>query len=122
LTPQPQDRNLASAAPMLTKERGHLDWRLSAAQLHCLIRGLDPWPSAYGFIEGKRYRFFNPEIVTVRSSEAAGTICRTDHQGLLVATGEDCLLIRDIQPEGKKRMEVATCLRGARIAPGTPIT
>ena len=64
LTPQPQDHALASAAPMLTKEMGHLDWSLPAARLHCLIRGLDPWPSAYGFIEGKRYRFFNPEIVT----------------------------------------------------------
>ena len=122
LVPQRQDHNLASAAPMLTKEMGHLDWSLPAARLHCLIRGLDPWPSAYGFVEGKRYRFFNPEIVTVCSSEPAGIICRADHQGLLVATGDDCLLIRDIQPEGKKRMEVATCLRGARIAPGTPIT
>jgi methionyl-tRNA formyltransferase len=121
LTPQPQDHALASAAPMLTKEMGHLDWSLSAARLHCLIRGLDPWPSAYGFIEGKRYRFFNPEILPIRSSALPGTLCRVDNQGLLIATGEDSLLIREIQPEGKKRMEVATCLRGARLAPGTPI-
>ena len=122
LTPQPQNHALASAAPMLTKEMGHLDWSLPAARLHCLIRGLDPWPSAYGFIEGKRYRFFNPEIVPIRSSALPGTLCRVDNQGLLIATGEDCLLIREIQPEGKKRMEVATCLRGAHITPGTPIT
>jgi methionyl-tRNA formyltransferase len=42
--------------------------------------------------------------------------------GLLVATGEDCLLIGEIQPEGKKRMEVATCLRGTTIAPLTRIS
>ncbi len=122
LTPQPQDHALASNAPMLTKEMGHLDWKLPAARLHALIRGLDPWPSAYGFIEGKRYRFFCPEIVPIRATEAPGTICRADRQGLLIATGEDCLLVREIQPEGKKRMEVATCLHGASLRPGTPIT
>ena len=122
LTPRPQDHALATNAPMLNKEMGHLDWTLPASRLHCLIRGLDPWPSAYGFIDGKRYRFFNPEIVPVRSSEPPGTICRADQQGLLIATGDDGLLIREIQPEGKKRMAVDACLRGVRIPPGTTVT
>lgn len=119
LTPRPQDHTLATAAPMLTKEQGHLDWSLPANRLHCLIRGLDPWPSAYSFLAGKRYRFFSPEIVLRQSPEPPGTICRADRQGLLIATGSDCLLIREIQPEGKKRMTVEACLRGAPIAPGT---
>ncbi len=122
LVAQPQDHTRASAAPMLSKELGHLDWSLPAAKLHCLIRGLDPWPSAYGFLEGKRYRFFNPQIVTVHAAEAAGTICRADSQGLLIATGADYLLIREIQPEGKKRMPVEACLRGSRIAAGTVLS
>ncbi|WP_306548980.1 methionyl-tRNA formyltransferase [Desulfobulbus sp.] len=122
LAPQAQDHALASAAPMLSKEMGHLDWSLPAARLHSLIRGLDPWPSAYGFIDGKRHRFFNPEIVRLTSPQPAGTICRADNQGLLIAAGEDCLLIREIQPEGKKRMDVAACLRGAAIAPGALIS
>jgi methionyl-tRNA formyltransferase len=42
----PQDDTLASFAPMLTKEHGRLDWSLPARKLHCLIRGLDPWPLA----------------------------------------------------------------------------
>lgn len=118
LAPQPQDHALASTAPMLSKEMGHIDWSLPAARLHCLIRGLDPWPSAYGFIDGKRHRFFNPEIVRLTPDKPPGTIFRADNQGLLIAAGEDCLLIREIQPEGKKRMDVAACLRGAPIAPG----
>lgn len=118
LLPVPQDNALATTAPMLTKEQGHLDWSLPATRLHSLIRGLDPWPSAFSFLEGKRYRFFNPEIVMMRSSEPPGTICRADSQGLLIATGADCLLIREIQPEGKKRMAVADCLHGGRITSG----
>ncbi len=121
LAPQPQDHALASLAPMLTKEMGLVDWQLPARSLHSLIRGLDPWPSAYGFIDGRRFRFFDPEVVPVRATEPPGTICRADSQGLLVATGDDCLRIRSLQPEGKKRMDAATCLRGTRIVPGTVI-
>ena len=122
LAPQPQNHALASTAPMLSKEMGHIDWSLPAARLHCLIRGLDPWPSAYGFIDGKRHRFFNPEIVRLTPDKPPGTIFRADNQGLLIAAGEDCLLIREIQPEGKKRMDVAACLRGAPIATGSLIS
>ncbi len=117
LRPQPQDHPLATTAPMLSKEMGHIDWSLPAQRLQSLIRGLDPWPSAYGFIDGKRFRFFHPEVVPHQTDEVPGTIVRADNQGLLIATGEDCLLVREIQPEGKKRMEVATCLRGTAIAP-----
>ena len=122
LRPLPQDHALATIAPMLTKEQGHLDWSLPATRLHCLIRGLDPWPSAFSFLDGKRYRFFSPEIVRRPSPEPPGTICRADSQGLLIATGADCLLIHEVQPEGKKRMEVAACLRGAPLATGILLT
>ncbi|WP_310600035.1 methionyl-tRNA formyltransferase [Desulfobulbus sp.] len=122
LAARPQAHDLASHAPMLKKEMGHLDWTLPARRLHDLIRGLDPWPSAYGFIDGKRFRFFSPEVVPIRAGSPPGAICRADGQGLLVATGDDCLLIREIQPEGKKRMDAASCLRGLRILPNTPIT
>ncbi|MCL2790218.1 MAG: methionyl-tRNA formyltransferase [Desulfobulbus sp.] len=117
----PQEHALASYAPMLKKEMGHLDWTLPACRLHSLIRGLDPWPSAYGFIDGRRFRFFSPEIVPVRASDPPGAICRADSQGLLVATGADCLLIREMQPEGKKRMGAGACLRGLPILPGARI-
>ena len=121
LTAQPQAHALATHAPPLAKEMGHLDWSLPARRLHSLIRGLDPWPSAYGFIDGKRFRFFSPEIVPIRADEPPGAICRADSQGLLVACGEDRLLIRELQPEGRKRMEAGACLRGLHLAPHTRI-
>jgi methionyl-tRNA formyltransferase len=122
LVPHPQDHTLATTAPMLNKEMGHIDWSLPARKLQSLIRGLDPWPSAYGFIDGKRFRFFRPEVVPIHSTEPPGTICRADAEGLMLATGEYCLLLREIQPEGKKRMEVATCLRGTTIVPPARIS
>ncbi len=119
LSAQKQDAALASTAPMLKKEDGLIDWTKNAAELHCLIRGLDPWPSAYCFLNKKRVRLFQPEIWNQESPASPGTIVSADRRGLIVATGEDCLLIKEIQPEGKKRMPVEAFLCGAKIAPGT---
>ncbi len=122
LPPVPQDSDLATSAPMLSKKQGHLDWSNQAEKLHCLIRGLDPWPSAYGFLNTTRFRFFKPEIVVKTATEPPGTVCRADREGLLIATGSDYLLIREIQPEGKKRMSVQACLCGTEIKPGDVFT
>lgn len=118
ITPIPQDDSLATHAPMLRKEQGHIDWSRSAAELHSTIRGLDPWPSAYGFLGEKRFRFFSPRLIAKKAVEAPGTVCRADAQGLLIATGSDYLCIREIQPEGKKRMSVQACLCGTPITVG----
>ena len=112
LLAQSQDHALATSAPMLTKAQGHLDWTLPAPRLHCLIRGLDPWPSAYSFLDGLRYRFFDPECVDKECGAVPGTICRADKSGLYVATGAGMLCLHEIQPEGKRRMPVAACLHG----------
>lgn len=113
-----QDHSLATPAPPLTKEDGNLDWNRPARELHCLIRGLDPWPCAYSFLDGQRLRLFAPEVVHRPSEQPAGTLLRADAAGLLIATGEDCLLIREIQPEGKKRMPMESYLCGHTLPTG----
>lgn len=122
LSPVKQDDTLATEAPMLSKQQGYIDWNRPAQELHCLIRGLDPWPSAYGYLHGKRFRFFNPEVVFRDGQEPPGTLCRADKEGLLIATAQHSLLIREIQPEGKKRMAVQACLCGMPLEPGVQFT
>ncbi len=118
LVPQSQDINLATKAPMLKKEDGLLNWSKSAKKLQCLIRGLDPWPSSYSFLNNKRYRFFSPEVVFKDSDQEPGTLIAANREGLLFATGKHSLLIKEIQPEGKKRMEVESFLRGQPLEAG----
>ena len=118
LPPRKQDGSLATEAPMLAKEMGHLDWSRDARSLHCLIRGLDPWPSAYAFLGENRFRFFRPRVVAGPVTAPPGTICRADRDGLLVATGGDYLLLREIQAEGKKRMDVRSLLCGMSLPVG----
>lgn len=122
LPPTPQDHELATVAPMLRKEDGLIDWTKSARQIHCLVRGLDPWPSAYCFLDGKRLRLFVPEVLHQDSDDQPGTLLRADRRGLLIATGNNCLLVKEIQPEGKKRMTVEAFTCGHPLKPGTSLS
>lgn len=118
LPPVPQNHSLATLAPMLTKEHGLIDWTRPAGELHCLIRGLDPWPTAYSFLAQKRFRFFAPELVRYAGGVVPGTLLRVDKEGLLVAAGHDAILIKEIQPEGGKRMTVDAYICGNALEPG----
>lgn len=118
LVPTKQDESSATNAPMLKKEDGLIDWQRSATEIHCFIRGMDPWPTAYCFLNGKRIRFFSPEVLFQESEASPGTLLSADKRGLLIATGRDCLLVKEIQPEGKKRMLVESFLCGHQLEAG----
>lgn len=119
LIPRPQDHSQASHAPRLKKEDGLIDWSKDASVLQPLIRGLDPWPAAFSFIDGKRLKLFAPEVVFIETDTEPGTIIQADKTGLVIACGTNALQLHKVQPEGKKPMAATEWLRGAQIAPGT---
>jgi methionyl-tRNA formyltransferase len=123
LKPTKQDNNLASLAPLLNKEDGLVNWSHSALQISCQIRGLDPWPTTYTTLSGKRLRLFSPEVVDKDLCQGPnsepGLVFTADRNGLLITTGEGCLLIKEIQAEGSRRMSVDAFLSGRSIQPGT---
>jgi len=125
LKPVKQEDDQASSAPLLKKTDGLVDWSHSAATINNRVRGLDPWPTTFTTIYNKRLRLFSPEVVDKtlclcqNSISAPGTICRADRNGLLITTGDGCLLIKEIQVEGSKRMSVAAYLSGRSIQSGT---
>jgi len=123
LKPTKQDDTKASNAPLLCKEKGLVDWSHTAEHLSCLIRGLDPWPTTYTTLSGKRLRLFSPRVIDRDHCGAAfvepGTVCRAERNGLLITTGKDCLLVREIQAEGSRRMSVDAFISGNPIPPGT---
>ena len=114
-----QDNDLATAAPMFAKNDGLIDWNTPAQQLDCLIRGLDPWPTVFCNIKGKKLQLYAPEVIHQDSSQKPGILLRADRTGLLVSTSHSCLLIREVKPEGKKRMDVADFLNGYPLEVGT---
>ena len=118
LPPQKQDDSLATLAPPLKKNQGIIDWTESAQKISCLIRGLDPWPMAQTTYNNKWLRLMRPLVVNETMSEEAGVICRADKNGLLISCGKDNLLIKEIQLQGARRMDVASFLCGHSLRPG----
>ncbi|OGQ98747.1 MAG: methionyl-tRNA formyltransferase [Deltaproteobacteria bacterium RIFOXYD12_FULL_57_12] len=119
LTAVKQDDRQATLAPLLAKEQGLVDWQQPAAVISCLIRGLDPWPTTYTYRDGRRLRLFSPRVVKAAEPlPPPGTLWQTDAAGLYIATGEDLLLIREVQPEGGRRMPADDFRRGHALAAG----
>lgn len=124
----PQTEEGTCYAKRLTKELGDVDWSQSAASIERLIRGLNPWPSAYTGWNGKTLKLWAADVlldggagdVTEREAAAAvpGQIVRSDRKNLVVKTGDGFLSIRELQLEGKKRMDVEAFLRGYPVQEG----
>ena len=116
-TPQPKESTTAYAG-MIDKKMGKIDWTKPAKQIEQLIRGLNPWPSAYTRLQGKTLKIWKAEITEENSKEAPGTVTQVLSDRFLVQTGAGMLQVLELQLEGKKRMDTAAFLRGADVSQG----
>lgn len=122
IVPEKQDDSQAGEyARMLDKELGHIDFNQPAVVIERLIRGLNPWPSAYTQWEGKTMKIWEAEVedvVETADTHEPGTITEVTKHGFKVQTGEGRLAIKSLQIPGKKRMEADAFLRGYHIEEG----
>ncbi len=128
----PQTDEGTCYAKMLTKSLGDIDWNQSAVSIERLIRGLNPWPSAYTLWNGKTIKIWSADVTTSREAAAflsesgvpsetgitPGTVVCSDKHSLVVCTGDGLLSVRELQMEGKKRMDTPAFLRGYPIPEG----
>ena len=114
---QPEESPTPYAA-MLNKKMGLIDWSQDASVIECLIRGLNPWPSAYTYLKGKTLKIWQAKVVEKQHEEEPGTIIEVDKKHLVVACKTNALLIERLQLEGKKQMETEAFLRGYAIETG----
>lgn len=106
-------------AKMLDKKMGNIDWSCPAVKIERLIRGLNSWPSAYTYWNGKVMKIWEADVVEGEKKEPCGTIVRVDKEFFDVQTGEGRLRVKSLQIPGKKKMQVDAFLRGYRIEEGT---
>lgn len=112
-----QDDSLSTYFPRINKEDGLIDWRQPAIKIHNLIRGLTPDPGVYTYINGKRLKVW--QTVIVEKQGFAGEVLEIiKHQGIVVGTGKDSLLITEVQPENKQKMLTVEYLLGHKIEVG----
>lgn len=121
VTPEKQGDSPTAYAKMLDKHMGKIDWKMSAKEIERLIRGLNPWPSAYTRWNenDKGMKIWEAEVAEGQTDKAAGTVVEVAKDGFFVQTGDGFLKITALQIPGKKRMDAAAFLRGYQMETGT---
>ena len=117
IVPQEQGETTTAYAKMLTKDMGEIRWEEDAEVIERLVRGLNPWPSAYTHVHGKTLKVWRAEVCKGEDKKP-GTVLKTSDGQLIIQTGKDALKITELQLEGKKRMDTAAFLRGYSIEEG----
>lgn len=118
IVPEKQDDSQSGEyARMLDKSLGKIDFSMRAEEIERLIRGLNPWPSAYTFYNNKTMKLWKARVVP--GGEAVpGQVLAVDKKGFTVQTGDGALQILELQMEGKKRMDAGAFLRGCPLTAG----
>ena len=116
-----QDDSKSNYVGMLNKNMGKMDFTKSAIELERLVRGLNPWPSAYTSLNDKMFKIWEAKAIEDDSKyeEAkVGTIVLINKTTIVVKTGKGLLELFEVQLEGKKRMLVEDFLRGYQVKVG----
>lgn len=118
----PQDAAQATYAPMLSRELSRMDWSRPARALHNQVRGLIPWPAATAELDGVRCKLLATAVAEETSAAAPGTVVQADKHGLKIVCGAGSVLeVKELQPDGKKRMTAAAFLLGHPMEEGSAV-
>lgn len=113
-----QGETTTEYARMLDKDMGSIDWKKDAQTIERLIRGLNPWPSAYTRWDDKVIKLWEADVVAQNTQALPGTVVSVEKDGFCVQTGDGLLKVCSLQIPGKKRMEAGAFLRGYKIEKG----
>lgn len=119
ITRTPQNDAESSYVGMLDKNSGKLDFSRDAKELECLIRGLNPWPSAFTSYNGKMLKIWDADVVEGDyPGFECGQVVFVGRDDFIIKCGKNALAVKDLQLEGKKRMDSKSFLLGNRINVG----
>lgn len=123
LVPEKQDDSQSCYAKLIKKEMGKIDFNKSAAEVSRLVRGMNPWPSAYTFLSGKQMKIWRVSVLPQTDEKTGkavpGEIVELTKDGITVKCGEGSVKILELQLEGKKRMAAKDFLLGAKPEVGS---
>ncbi len=111
----PQDEGHATPAPKVFREQADIPWGMDAAEVHNHIRGHSPVPCAWTRAPQGLLKVYRSELA--EGEGPPGKILDVDGR-LLVACGTGAVSLLEVQPAGRKRLQIQDYLRGASLARG----
>lgn len=119
ITPVKQNDEESNYAGKITKEMGLINFDDDAAKIERYVRGLNSWPSAYTYLNGKTLKIWKAAVAGESKKVPSGTITAVNANSFVIQTGKGAIEVSEIQLEGKKRMSVHDFLLGYKIEEGT---
>ena len=115
LAPRSQEEEGASLAPRLTREDGRVNWRKSAKEIHNQVRGMNPWPGAFAYIDEERIKLHRTVLTGVGCGAVSpGEIALRETGRLLVGTADQLLEVIELQRASRGRVDGRGFLNGLR--------
>lgn len=117
IVPVKQDESAATHCKMLDKSLSPIDFSRPAAEVHCQILGLSPWPAAKTTVRGKGLKVLRSALSDCHGG-LPGEVMQCDGN-LIVSCGDGkCVEFLEVCPDGKKQMASSDYLRGAKLEKG----
>lgn len=110
VNPIKQDDAFANYAKKLSKEEAKIDWSIDAEQIERCVRAFNPWPMSYFSVADNNIKVWRSRVENIKNDKEAGTILQADKHGIYIATGNNVLVLEQIQIPGKKPMPVQDVL------------
>jgi methionyl-tRNA formyltransferase len=108
-----QDENLVTYGYNIKPEEEHIDFNKSSREIYNLIRGLSPVIGAYFMMDGNRVKVFKSRIGNEKYDNI-GVINKIYKNGIGISCKDGEIIIEEIQPFGKKKMDVSSYLNGIK--------
>ncbi|ANZ58538.1 methionyl-tRNA formyltransferase [Fructilactobacillus lindneri] len=113
INPIKQDESQVVFSPTIKRSEEKLDFNQTAFAIDCKIRALRPDPTAYAYVAGKRFKFWDTEVVDKKTTLEPGQIVYKDKHTLQLAAGNQTVIqVNEIQPSGKPKKSITDFLNG----------
>lgn len=119
LSPVKQDESLASKVGLLSRDMSCVDWSKSAKEIHNKIRGLYSWPGASTVISGKTLKLHESGLSDRKGNNIPGEVIDSNGKIIVCCGDNNCIELKIVQLEGKKRMDAQAFLNGYKLEKGT---
>ena len=115
IVPRPQNHDAHTLAPLIGRSDARIDWHRSAEAVHNLVRGFNPWPTAWTLMGADRLKIHR--TTPTQGTGKPGTVIEAG-QRLVVATHDGALVIEQAQLPGKRPCSGRDLVNSGRVTEG----
>jgi methionyl-tRNA formyltransferase len=116
ISPVPQPSDGVTYAPKIRKEEAVIDWSQPAAEIARRVRAFNPWPVAETRWRDQQLRIWEAEPLPDAAGALPGDVVQASGGRLVVASGDGCLQLQEVQLAGRGKVSAAEFLNAHPIA------